>query len=102
MWGPQLILKNSLTHLSLLFLPSSPTLLPATHLPANASPLLSLITPAADKELEFSKKAHENRRQIVCKKASRDNPFHHPPKPATVTEPPPWSNASHISHHTSS
>ncbi|KAK4273698.1 hypothetical protein QN277_017041 [Acacia crassicarpa] len=36
-------------------------------------------------------KAHENRKQIFSKKASRDIPFQHRPKP--VTEPPPWSNS---------
>ncbi|CAJ1971000.1 unnamed protein product [Sphenostylis stenocarpa] len=35
-------------------------------------------------------KAHESRKQIFSKHASRENPFQHQPKPAT--EPPPWSN----------
>ncbi|XP_061343543.1 syntaxin-31 [Gastrolobium bilobum] len=40
-------------------------------------------------------KAHENRKQIFSKNASRENPFQHPMKPAT--EPPPWSNSSNAS-----
>ncbi|KAL9316264.1 hypothetical protein ACSQ67_017265 [Phaseolus vulgaris] len=36
-------------------------------------------------------KAHESRKQIFSKNASRENPFQHQPKPAT--EPPPWSNS---------
>lgn len=36
-------------------------------------------------------KAHENRRQIFSKNATRENPFQQP-KPAT--EPPPWSNST--------
>ncbi|XP_028792669.1 syntaxin-31 [Neltuma alba] len=47
-------------------------------------------------------KAHENRKQIFSKKASRDNPFQHRPK--GVTEPPPWSislNAPESSQQTS-
>lgn len=40
-------------------------------------------------------KAHENRKQIFSKNASRENPLQHQPKP--TTEPPPWSNSSNAS-----
>ncbi|XP_054793864.1 syntaxin-31-like [Prosopis cineraria] len=40
-------------------------------------------------------KAHENRKQIFSKKASRGNPFQHRSEP--VTEPPPWSNSLNAS-----
>lgn len=40
-------------------------------------------------------KAHENRKQIFSKNASRENPFQQQPKPAT--EPPPWSNSLNAS-----
>ncbi|KAI4299432.1 hypothetical protein L6164_032895 [Bauhinia variegata] len=40
-------------------------------------------------------KAHENRKQIFSKNASRENPFQHQPKPST--EPPPWSKSSNPS-----
>ncbi|KAJ7964009.1 putative Syntaxin [Quillaja saponaria] len=40
-------------------------------------------------------KAHENRKQIFSTNASRENPFHHQPKP--LTEPPPWSNSPNAS-----
>ncbi|KAK1320949.1 Syntaxin-31 [Acorus calamus] len=40
-------------------------------------------------------KAHENRKQIFSTNVSRENPSSSHPK--TVTEPPPWSNASNAS-----
>ncbi|KAF7816337.1 syntaxin-31 [Senna tora] len=44
-------------------------------------------------------KAHENRKQIFSKNASREKPFQHRSK--SVTEPPPWSNSSESSEQTS-
>ncbi|KAL4295472.1 hypothetical protein GQ457_12G032800 [Hibiscus cannabinus] len=40
-------------------------------------------------------KAHENRKQIFSKSATRENPFQRPTK--SVTEPPPWSSSSNAS-----
>ncbi|KAG4953306.1 hypothetical protein JHK87_038900 [Glycine soja] len=45
--------------------------------------------------LKSNIKAHENRKQIFSKNASRENPLQHQPKP--TTEPPPWSNSSNAS-----
>ncbi|KAL5126739.1 Syntaxin-31 [Glycine soja] len=58
-------------------------------------PCYFLMMGMRERRMKQNIKAHENRKQIFSKNASRENPLQHQPKP--TTEPPPWSNSSNAS-----